>query len=397
MQHMHKRRRLGAALSALAVAASAGCGAASTSPTGSAPARSTPAPSHPPTPTQCSITTVLSAWPLDRLASQTVVVPVDESDVNAVTTEVASGTGGVILFGSTAPANLGGQIQSLSAAAPGGVPPVVMTDEEGGAIQRMANLVGSIPSAREMGASMNAAQIQQLAQTLATRMKAAGVTMDLAPVLDIDGGAGPNNSDPDGTRSFSTNPAIASADGLAFAAGLRTGGVTPVVKHFPGLGSATGNTDVTPAATLPWDQLQNAGLLPFRDAVGARAPAVMIADASIPGLTATPASVSSAVITQELRHALGYQGLVLTDSLSAVAVQSAGFSVPDASVAAITAGADMVLFSADASQVASVTSTTVAAIVAAVNGGTLPQSRLVDAVAHVLATKNINVCAAGGG
>lgn len=344
-------------------------------------------------PTPCSATAVLAAWPLDRLAAQTVVVPVDESDVAAVAAQVSMGAGGVILFGSAAPADLVSQLQTLTAAAPGGVPPLVMTDEEGGAVQRMANLAGTIPAARQMGATMSATQIRQLAQTLATKLKAAGVTMDLAPVLDIDGGAGPNNDDPDGTRSFSTDPAVASADGLAFATGLRDGGIIPVVKHFPGLGSATGNTDATPAATLPWAQLQNAGLLPFRDAVAASMPAVMVANAEVPGLTASPASVSATVITQELRNALGFRGLVLTDSLSAVALSSAGYSVPAASVAAITAGADMVLYTPAAAQVPSVTSATINAIVAAVQRGTLPQSRLVDAVAHVLSAKTINVCA----
>lgn len=380
--------RAACAVSALILA---GCGGSAPPP--SAPARLTPSPLPSPAPTPCSATAVLAAWPLDRLAAQTVVVPVDESDVAAVAAQVSMGAGGVILFGSAAPADLAAQLQTLTAAAPGGVPPLVMTDEEGGAVQRMANLAGTIPAARQMGATMSAAQIRQLAQSLATKLKSAGVTMDLAPVLDIDGGAGPNNTDPDGTRSFSTDPAVASADGLAFATGLRDGGIIPVVKHFPGLGSATGNTDVTPAATLPWAQLQNAGLLPFRDAVAASMPAVMVANAEVPGLTASPASVSSTVITQELRNALGFRGLVLTDSLSAVALSSAGYSVPAASVAAITAGADMVLYTPAAAQVPSVTSATINAIVAAVQRGTLPQSRLVDAVAHVLSAKTINVCA----
>jgi len=78
-------------------------------------------------------------------------------------------------------------------------------------------------------------------------MRATGVTMDLAPVLDVDGGQGPDDQDPDGTRSFSANEKIASADGLAFAAGLEAGGVIPVVKHFPGLGGSTGNTDMMSA------------------------------------------------------------------------------------------------------------------------------------------------------
>ena len=139
-----------------------------------------------------------------------------------------------------------------------------MTDEEGGAVQRMANLVGSIPSARTMGATMTSAQIQALATTVAQRMRAAGITMDLAPVLDLDDGNGPNDRDPDGTRSFSLNANTTAADAAAFAAGLAAGGVIPVVKHFPGLGQATANTDVKPATTLPWTTLEHAGLLPFK-------------------------------------------------------------------------------------------------------------------------------------
>ena len=119
--------------------------------------------------------------------------------------------------------------------------------------------------------------------------------MDLAPVLDVDGGQGPDNQDPDGTRSFSDREAIASADGLAFAAGLEAGGVVPVVKHFPGLGGSTGNTDVMSAATPPWSTLKRVGLVPFENAVDAKIPAVMISNATIPGLTALPASVSPSV------------------------------------------------------------------------------------------------------
>ena len=81
---------------------------------------------------------------------------------------------------------------------PGGVKPLVMTDEEGGLVQRMANLVGSIPAPRTMGATMTPAQIEALAMLAGRRMLAAGVTMDLAPVLDVDGGVGPTARDPDG-------------------------------------------------------------------------------------------------------------------------------------------------------------------------------------------------------
>ena len=388
-----RRRPCVRRLAALLVSVSAvACGSATTTPPPATPSAS-PTPSATPTPTPCDAASILASWPTERLAGQTVVVPVDEGHVLAVKAEVAAGAGGVILFGSAAPADLAAQLAMLTAAAPGGIAPLVMTDEEGGAVQRMANLVGSIPSARAMAASMSAAAIQQLAHDLATRMRASGVTMDLAPVLDVDGGAGPNSSDADGTRSFSADERVASADGLAFAAGLSAGGVVPVVKHFPGLGGATGNTDVTPAATPPWSTLQSNGLLPFRDAVTAHLPAVMVANATVPGLTATPASLSAAVIQGVLRGQLGFQGLVMTDSLSATAVQAAGYSVPRATVAALVAGADMVLFTADASQVAAVTGQAEAAVVAAVAAGTLARGALVSAVARVLAVKGVDVCA----
>src|SRR5947208_219831 len=298
------------------------------------------------TPTPCTTASILATWTVIRLAEQTVVIPVDENNVMSVRSEVAAGAGGVILFGSSAPTNLGAQLQALAAVAPDGIKPFIMTDEEGGVVQRMANLVGSIPSARQMGATMTPAQIEQLAFGLAQRMRAAGVTMDLAPVLDVDGGQGPNNFNADGTRSFSANVATASGDGVAFATGLRHGGIVPVVKHFPGLGGATGNTDVTAAAAQSWSALQGGGLLPFEAAVAAHIPAVMVANATVPGLTNQPASVSPAVINGILRGRLGFEGLVITDSLSAVALSASGYTVSSAAVAALGAGADMVLYNA---------------------------------------------------
>lgn len=370
----------------------AGCGSTGSTPSGHGTRTRTTAIPATPTPTPCSLSTVLATWSDVRLAEQTIVVPVDESQVSTITAEVAAGAGGVILFGSTAPADLASQLQSVAGGAPGGIAPFVMSDEEGGVVQRMANLAGTIPSARQMGATMTAAQIQELAANLAARLRGAGVTMDLAPVLDTDDGTGPNNTDPDGTRSFSNDPAVVSADGRAFAAGLSSGGVVPVVKHFPGLGHATGNTDVMSASTLPWSTLQAGGLIPFRDAITARLPAVMVANATVPGLSTIPASLSSDVITTVLREQLGFHGLVMTDSLSAVAIQNAGYDVPKAAVAALAAGADMVLFNASASDVGTVNQNIANAIVAAEQSGALPRSRLLDAAAHVLTAKGSNLC-----
>ena len=167
-----------------------------------------------------------------------------------------------------------------------------------------------------------------------------------------------------------------------------------MVKHFPGLGEASRNTDIGPATTQPWSDLQKAGLLPFESAIAAGAPVVMVANATVPGLSAVPASISPEVMTTVLGGQLGFRGLVITDSLSAGALVDIGYSVPRAVVAALTAGADMVLYTAAASQVAALTQSTAAAVVAAVNAGTLPRARLVSAVASILATKRVDLCPA---
>jgi len=99
----------------------------------------------------CTLQKLISSWSLRRLVRQPVVVPVAETNVAAVAPEVAAGAGGVILFGNWAPSDLGDDLTALTQEAPGGIVPLVMTDEEGGTVQRMANLVGWMPSAPTRG------------------------------------------------------------------------------------------------------------------------------------------------------------------------------------------------------------------------------------------------------
>jgi beta-N-acetylhexosaminidase len=325
-----------------------------------------------------------------QLTEQVVAIPVQETDVSAVSTEVGQGVGGILMFGSSAPTDLGSQLKRLEAPAPRGIIPLVMTDEEGGGVQRMANLVGSLPWARQMGSTLTPAQIEAAAKSVGRAMLQHRVTLDLAPVLDIDGGVGPSATDPDGSRSFSPDPTVASNDGLAFAQGLEAAGVIPVVKHFPGLGGASANTDYAPATTLPYSTLESAGLLPFEAAVNAGLPAVMVSNASVPGLTTLPASISSAAIQGLLVGQLHFQGLILTDSLSALAIADIGLSIAHATVDAIAAGADMVMFSSGDPE--KVTTAIDAAMAAAVADGQVSNSRLVDAVSQVLAAKEVDLC-----
>ncbi len=309
----------------------------------------------------------------------------------AVRPLVAAGAGGIILFGSDAPLALAANLAALRRTAPNGLPPLVMTDEEGGQVQRMANLVGNLPWPRTMAATMTVAQTRALAERVGRRMRAIGVTMDLAPVLDLSDGPGPDTANPDGRRSFSIHESIATAYGLAFAQGLQEGGVIPVVKHFPGLGQASHNTDFGPATVPPLSVLKAEALRPFEAAITAGLPAVMVGNVSIPGLTGSlPASLSAPAMTGLLRHQLGFRGLVLTDSLSALAVHDAGYSVPRAAARAIEAGADMVLFNTADPEVTM--NEVIAAIVSAVTSGRLPTARLDDAVQHVLSAKNVSLC-----
>jgi beta-N-acetylhexosaminidase len=318
------------------------------------------------------------------------VVPAEESDVAAVQPSIEAGVGGIILLGAQAPANLGAQLAAVTKRSLGGVRPLVMTDEEGGEIQRMSNLVGSLPWPRTMTSSLTPRQVQALATKVAKKMAANGVSMDLAPVLDIAAGPGPDAQHTDGPRSFSPNPATAARYGLAFAKGLLAGGVIPVVKHFPGEGNASANSDDGPAVTPPIAMLERADLRPFEAAIAAKEPVVMVGNATVPGLSSAPASLSATVITGLLRKMLGFKGLVITDSLSAEAISDVGVSVAQAAASAVKAGADMVLFNASAPN--DETDRVVTALVTAVNQHDISLRTLNNAVTAVLRTKQISLC-----
>lgn len=337
----------------------------------------------------CTTHAKIEAWGRRRLAMETLAVPAYETDVSAVKSEVSAGAGGVLLFGASAPTNLGSRLASLESDVPGRIGLLVMTDEEGGGVQRMANLVGSLPWAAWMGSHWTAAQIRSHVAAVGARMLAHRVNMDLAPVVDVDGTkAPPSASDPDGYRSFSGSTSVVTRDGVAFMRGLESSGVIPVLKHFPGLGGASGNTDYGPAHTLPWAELKKVAIPPYVKAIADGAPAIMVANATVPGLASYPASLSPAAIGRELKGTLGFHGLVMTDSLSAKAISAAGFSLTRAAVQALRAGADMLLFDGSPSQAFAIRS----AVAAAVVNHTLPRQRLVAAAAAVLAARHVNLC-----
>lgn len=339
-------------------------------------------------------------WPLSRRVAQLVVAPSLDFDVGQLGAVARMGVGGILFLGNGAvPADLATLLTSLDGAVPGQIRLLAMADEEGGGVQRLEGQVEDFPWPRQLAADMTAPEVEALADEVGKQMGDLGVDVDLAPVLDLDNGAGPDATDPDGLRSFSATPSVAARYGVAFMQGLAAAGVLPVLKHFPGLGGATANTEYSLALTEPLQSLEAGGLQPFEEAIAGGARAVMVSNAEVPGLSSVPASLSAAVITNLLRHQLGFRGLVITDSLSAGAISQSGYTLPEAAVAALAAGADMVLFGStltlaqteliSPANVASSVKQVISAVLDAVASGRLSVARIDEAVASVLATKGL--------
>lgn len=349
-------------------------------PTGT-PTASNPAPS-------CTLD--VSRWSVERLAGAVLTAPAKMADLPSLAGMVSSGIGGILLFG-LPPADLSTQLAQLARAA-GSWPLLVSSDEEGGGIQRLGSVTGSLPWARDL-AHRSPIDIRAMVRTVAGRMRAVGVRVDLAPVADLDAGPGPDAQHPDGKRSFSSDASTATSATIAFARGLLDAGVIPVIKHFPGLGTAKGNTDEGAATTAPLSALRTRDLLPFVAAINDGLPAVMTSNAIVPGLSGQPVSISADATTRMLREELHFNGVVFTDSLSAKAIADAGLTVPQAAVQAIQAGADNVIFGKDDTPDPPALAASVrAALVAAVESRQISSARLRTSVVRLATMVGARTC-----
>jgi len=250
--------------------------------------------------------------------------------------------GGVILFKRNVgePEQVAALVDSIAREAPGDQPPLVAVDQEGGRVARLGPPVIQLPPMRRLGEQDDAAATRDAARRLGAQLRALGFTMDFAPVLDVD-------TNPDnpiiGDRSFGRTPEVVIRHALAFAEGLGEGGVLSCGKHFPGHGDTDLDSHLA-LPRLPHDRarLDRIELAPFRAAVG-RIPSIMTAhvvfEALDPGV---PATLSRKVVTDLLRGELGYDGVVVSDDLEMKAV-SERWGIPEAAVAAVEAGCDVVL------------------------------------------------------
>lgn len=242
-----------------------------------------------------------------------------------------------------------------------GEPLVVSVDEEGGLVQRLAELIGPLPSAREMAETMTPGQLRAMMAEHGRKVRELGITVDFAPVVDL--GVGAEISDNAiGSRAFSTDPVVAADYARAYAAGLLDSGVTPVLKHFPGHGHATGDSHLGGVITPPLDQMHGADLLPFAELVGMEGVDVMVGHVQVPGLDGAagpgaevPSSLNPAAY--ELLRAGGYgpegsapgfRGVIYTDDLTGMKAVTDLHPGGDAAVAALEAGADIALAAAGA-------------------------------------------------
>jgi beta-N-acetylhexosaminidase len=263
----------------------------------------------------------------------------------------------------------------------GDIPPLIAVDEEGGKVDRL-NL--NAPSAKQMG-QMSDDQVKQKAADIAGKLSDAGITVDFAPVVDLDNGKNAAISQTD--RSFSSNPSVVSSKAGAFADGLQQSSVIPTFKHFPGLGNADGpsggNTDTAPATTPSLSSLQANDLKPYESLLSRQQAMVMMGNQTVPGLTnGQPASLSKDAYDL-LRGKYGFAGVVVTDEIGhAKAIHA---STSQAVISALQAGADMPLFTADSpGQVGSV----VDDVAQAVKNNSLPETSINAALNRILQLKN---------
>lgn len=227
-----------------------------------------------------------------------------------------------------------------------GVGLFVATDQEGGQVRVLQGPgLSDIPSALEQG-TWEPRRLRGAAKVWAGQLRRAGVNLDLAPVMDtVPSKRFAQHNPPIGRydRQFGYTPKVVARHGVAFLRGLAGGAVVPTVKHFPGLGRVRGNTDTRAGVTDRVTTRRDAYLAPFRAAIEAGAPVVMMSTAYYERLDPErPAAFSPFVIGTVLRGDLGFDGVVISDDL-ARARQVAGFSPAGRALRFIGAGGDLVL------------------------------------------------------
>lgn len=222
---------------------------------------------------------------------------------------------------------------------------VICVDHEGGRVQRFRAGFTALPPMRALGGAwdQNRHHARHLAHelgfVLAAELRAHGVDLTFAPVLDLDHG----NSSIIGDRAFHSDAEAVAELANGLMQGLRQAGMAAVGKHFPGHGHVRADSHVElPVDERPYTELEGADLVPFIRLMRAGLPAIMPAHVVYPAIDMQPAGFSSAWLKRILRDDLGFDGIVFSDDLSMEGARAAG-GIVQRTEAALNAGCDMVL------------------------------------------------------
>lgn len=259
-----------------------------------------------------------------------------------------------------------------------GIPLFLCVDEEGGPVARLANhRTFDLPRYKNAAAIFSEAEALDMGRAIGSYLAEYGFNLDFAPVADV-------NTNPDnpviGTRAFSSDPETAAALASAMAQGLREKGILAVFKHFPGHGDTAEDSHSGIAVTYKTQEEMDAcEWLPFRQA--GSGDLIMVGHIAAPKITGdlTPATLSRQIVTGILRETLGFEGLIITDSLTMGAVIQS-YSSGEAAVAALRAGCDLLLMPENLGEAFD-------AVMTAVEDGTYPEEALNETVLRILRFK----------
>ncbi|MBA3610223.1 MAG: beta-hexosaminidase [Rubrobacter sp.] len=289
--------------------------------------------------------------------------------------------GGVLLFGYNMKSEeqvkaLTGSLQKLSMRTAPAIPLFVGVDQEGGEVAS-APWVATQPAAAEVGGRGDPAEARAVAEEIGADLLKAGVNTDFAPVADTGFGAAI------GTRAFGEDPALVSPMVKASVEGFDAAGVVASAKHFPNHGPAQSDSHVSlPVVEHDAATIESYDLPPFRAAVEAGVPMVMVGHLIYPAIDPEkPASLSPKAIGM-LREDLDFGGVVVTDDL---AMEGANGGEPPAraAVEAVKAGADLLIISSPPEEQAAAYD----AVVKAVESGEIPEERIKKSVERLLKVK----------
>ena len=265
----------------------------------------------------------------------------------------------------------------------GNVAPFIAVDEEGGTVVRVADNEAfgaqDVGDASALGSAGDTEAAKRAAEQIADYLMPLGFNLDFAPVADV---VDPLRSDTMGLRSFSSDAAVAADMVRAEVEGFRDKKMLCCAKHFPGIGAAAGDSHegaITIEATN--EELETVDLVPFRAAIEAGVPMIMVGHVSLPNIVgdSTPAPLSSAVVQGMLRDSLGYTGIIVTDSLSMGAITDY-YTPAEAAVAALKAGCDIPLMPERLDEAYQ-------GVLSAVQVGELTEERLDESLTRILTAK----------